>query len=71
MITALSELSSDGFLELGDGFYRYAPRADYRATIDALAAAYARQLIPITNLIHDKRRNIQAFLDAFKLRKDR
>lgn len=71
MITALAELCHDGFLRAENGFYRYAPPAGYTARIDAMADAYAHQLIAVTNLIHDKRRNIQAFSDAFKLRKER
>jgi len=71
MLIALTELSNDGFLRPDNGFYRYAPHKDHRPTVDSLADAYTHQLIAITNLIHDKRRNIQAFSDAFKLRKDR
>jgi hypothetical protein len=71
MMTALAELTSDGFLRVENGLYRYAPPADYQARIDAVADAYAHQLIAITNLIHERRRNIQAFSDAFKLRKER
>ena len=71
MVAALTELSNDGFLSLEGGLYRYAPREDHKARIDAVADAYAHQLIAITNLIHDRRRNIEAFSDAFKLRKDR
>lgn len=71
MIAALAQLSNDGFLELKDGHYRYAPPTEDCAKINALAEAYAHQLIAITNLIHDRRRNMQAFSDAFKLRKER
>jgi hypothetical protein len=39
--------------------------------IDRLAESYAKQLIPITNLIHGKPRRIRQFADAFKFRKDR
>ena len=71
MVVALNELTADGFLSLENGLYGYSPPQEYEARIDAVAEAYAHQLIAITNLIHDKRRNIQAFSDAFKLRKDR
>jgi hypothetical protein len=71
MIAALAELGNDGFLAMENGLYCYAPRPEDRRRIDALADAYAHQLIAITNLIHDRRRNIQAFSDAFKLRKER
>ena len=39
--------------------------------IDRLADSYAKQLIPITNMIHSKPRRIRQFADAFKFRKDR
>lgn len=71
MVAALAELNNDGFLEAKGGSYRYAPRPEDRAKVDALAEAYAHQLIAITNLIHGRRRNIEAFSDAFKLRKER
>ena len=71
MVAALSELSRDGFLALKDGLYRYAPLQEHQPKIDALTKAYTRQLITITNTIHNRRRNIEAFSDAFKLRKDR
>ena len=71
MVIALNELAADGFLSLQSGLYRYAPLGEYQPSIDAVADAYAHQLIAITNLIHDKRRNIQAFSDALRLRKDR
>ena len=70
MAAALAELCKDGFLAREGEVYRYAPTSDYEARVDALAKAYARQLIPITNLIHSKPRNIRAFSDAFKFRKD-
>lgn len=71
MIAALAELGRDGFLVLNDNLYRYAPIQEHQPKIDALAKAYMRQLITITNTIHNRRRNIDAFSDAFKFRKDR
>jgi len=71
MVTALAELNNDGFLAAKGGLYHYDPRAKDRPRIDALADAYTHQLIAITNLIHDRRRNIQAFSDAFKFRRER
>lgn len=53
------------------GFYRYDTRGRQTAIIDQLAEAYARQLIPITNLIHTKPRGIRAFADAFKIKRDK
>ncbi|MGE5159724.1 MAG: hypothetical protein ACM3OF_16430 [Gemmatimonas sp.] len=70
MTAALAGLCNDGFLVREGELYRYAPSADRPGKVDALAKAYARQLIPITNLIHSKPRNIRAFSDAFKFRKD-
>ena len=70
MAAALAGLCSDGFLVREGELYRYAPAPPYHARVDALAKAYARQLIPITHLIHSKPRNIRAFSDAFKFRKD-
>jgi hypothetical protein len=54
-----------------DRSYRYNPAGDQASIIDQLAEAYARQLIPITNLIHAKTRGIRAFADAFKIKRDK
>jgi hypothetical protein len=70
MVVALASLCKDGFLVRKGELYHYAPRPDDQAKVDALAKAYAHHLIPITNLIHAKPRNIRAFSDAFKFRKD-
>ena len=70
MAAALAGLCEEGFLVRQGELYQYAPRSEYHAQIDSLAEAYARQLIPITNLIHTKPRNIRAFSNAFKFRKD-
>jgi hypothetical protein len=70
MTAALAGLCKHGFLVRQGELYHYAPRSDYHAQIDSLAEAYARHLIPITNLIHAKPRNIRAFSNAFKFRKD-
>jgi hypothetical protein len=70
MATALARLADDGFLARDDERYRYARRSDQDAAVEALAEAYAHYLIPITHLIHSKPRNIRAFSDAFKFRKD-
>jgi hypothetical protein len=68
----LVQLCNDGLLVCGNGLYRYANQsAENVAMIDDLATAYAKQLIPITNLIHGKPRRIRQFADAFKFRKDR
>jgi hypothetical protein len=68
----LAQLCNDGLLVCENGLYRYANQsAENVAMIDGLATAYAKQLIPITNLIHGKPRRIRQFADAFKFRKDR
>jgi hypothetical protein len=49
----------------------YAPRDDLPGLIDRLAAAYAADLVAVTDLIHsriDKR--AQQFADAFRFRKE-
>lgn len=62
-----AEIASVG----GPPSYRYEPGENLRATIDALADLYARQLVEITHLIHSKLdRKAQQFADAFKWRKD-
>jgi hypothetical protein len=68
--TALGDLCSAGFLRRDDAGFRYDGSPGQQATVERLAAAYARHLIPITHLIHGKPRNITAFSDAFKFRRD-
>ena len=70
MAQALELLKRDGFLEGGPALYEYGPRPELRAVVEALRAAYSRYLIPITSIIHDKPRRIQAFSDAFRIRED-
>lgn len=70
MAVALASLADDGFLIRDGEHYRYARPSHREAAVRALADAYARHLIPITNLIHSKPRHIRAFSDAFKFRKD-
>lgn len=51
--------------------FRYAPSAQLAAMIDALAQAYAADLMTVTDLIHsrlDKR--AQQFAEAFRFRKE-
>lgn len=38
--------------------------------VDRLAETYARSLVPVTRLIHERDIAIRKFADAFKLRKD-
>ena len=68
---ALASLCAHGLLSREDGVYRYDPRLPRsRRLVDQLAAVYARHLIPVTNLIHAKERNIRDFANAFRFRKD-
>ena len=69
---ALARLCADGFLCCNASNYRYAPQSgEQQAMVERLAAAYARHLIPVTNMIHAKPRRIREFADAFRFRKDR
>lgn len=68
----LAQLCDEHLLICENGLYRYGGQPpEHIAMIDRLAASYAKQLIPITNLIHSKPRRIRQFADAFKFRKDR
>jgi len=70
-----AHLCADGFLAALDCEplqyqYRCASRAQ-ADMVDRVADLYAHYLIPITHLIHAKpRTRVQAFADAFKLRRD-
>jgi hypothetical protein len=66
-----AHLIEQGFVVAQHESYRYDRQGKQAETIDRLADAYARQLIAITNLIHTKPRRIQAFADAFKIKKDK
>lgn len=54
------------------GPFRFAPEADRRAGVEALAEAYRTRLIPLTRFIHESaaRRSIRDFADAFRFRKE-
>lgn len=68
----LARLSEHGLLRADEGQYRYeCATAELGNVVDRLAVAYSRHLIPVTNMIHGKRRRIRQFADAFKFRKDR
>jgi hypothetical protein len=68
---ALARLCADGLVACADGIFRYECDPDTREKVDRLADTYARQLIPVTNMIHTKPRRIREFADAFRFRKDR
>lgn len=67
----LANLERDGYLVRAETGYRFQCSAERQANVDKLADTYARQLIPVTNLVHSKPRNLKAFSDAFKFRRDR
>jgi hypothetical protein len=69
----LQALHRRGLLAREARAYRYCPLPDtLRADVDALAAAYPRFLIPISNLVHNKpAASLREFADAFKLREDK
>ena len=71
----LARLCAAGILQCTPdepALYRYEPGDPTLArALDQLAAAYADDLVGVTNLIHDAtRKNATRFADAFKLRKD-
>jgi hypothetical protein len=66
----LAALCREGFIVEAEHGYRFQCSGELRTGVDRLAEAYARQLIPITNLIHAKPRNIRLFSEAFRFRKD-
>lgn len=66
----LSRLADVGFAVSDAGTYRYARDTPGDDMVRRLAEIYARNLIPVTNLIHSRSRHIRAFASAFKLRKD-
>jgi hypothetical protein len=69
---ALAQMNADGLLVADEGRYRFNPRCSDREKemVARLAQVYAKQLIPVTNIIHTKPGRIREFADAFRLRKD-
>ncbi len=71
-VEVLTQLCADGLLTCENERYRYGSQSSENlALIERLAESYAKQLIPITNMIHGKPRRIRQFADAFKFRKGR
>jgi len=66
----LSALKERHLVAVSEGLYRYECSVGVREIVDNLALLYSRQLVQVTNLVHSKPSAIQAFADAFKLRKD-
>jgi hypothetical protein len=54
-----------------EGTVSYAPSPELGALLDRVAAAYARDLVTVTRLIHSRiDRRAQQFADAFRFRKE-
>ena len=67
----LEQLTAALVAQRGEAGVLYAPPDELRALLDRLAAAYAADLVTVTDLIHsriDKR--AQQFADAFRFRKE-
>jgi hypothetical protein len=68
----VSDLVTAGLAGASGDIYRYAPADEsVAATVDALAALYARYMVAVAELIHSSSdRKAQRFADAFRLRKE-
>lgn len=68
----LSVLADRHILAVEDGgLYRYKPETpETDALIAQCAELYRQYLIPVTKIIHSKPKRVQAFADAFRIRKD-
>lgn len=68
----VADLAQAGLVTVDDGGAHYAPsRPDVRATVDALATTYARNVVAVSRLIHSTTdRKAFQFADAFRLRKE-
>ncbi|HKQ44214.1 MAG TPA: hypothetical protein VJS47_02365 [Rhizomicrobium sp.] len=70
-VQILARLTACGLCVASEGVYRYGSASHQAEIVDRLAELYARFLIPVTNLIHNKPARIQQFADAFRFRKDK
>jgi len=68
----LGSLHRKDFLSRDGELFRYAPASDgLAAAVAALASAYPRFLIPITQMIHAKpHAALRTFADAFRLKEE-
>lgn len=66
----LRDLLARGFLTSDGKTYQYLCPPALDTLVGKVADVYARQLIPVTHLIHNKSNRIREFADAFKLRKE-
>lgn len=71
VVRILARLAACGLCVASDNVYRYGAAAHQAEMVDRLAALYARFLIPVTNLIHNRPARIQQFADAFLFRKEK
>jgi hypothetical protein len=72
-VELLELLRGSGIAEPADrpDAVRYAPTAELSELLDRVAAAYAADLVAITDLIHSRiDRRAQQFADAFRFRKE-
>ncbi len=70
----LGKLTNRGFIiadRISPATFRYRPRTQEIARkVDQLAEVYAKYLVPVTNLVHQKsRRNIEGIADAFNFKR--
>lgn len=67
----LADLTRRGLLSERDGAYRYAPRGDLAARVEAVATTYAQRRIRVIRRIFATPKDVaSAFSEAFRLRKD-
>lgn len=67
----LNGLVERHILALEGSQYGYAPETpEIDAVIGLCAELYRQYLIPVTKIIHSKPKRVQAFADAFRIRKD-
>ncbi len=68
----LNGLVERGIVAAEDGgLYRYKPaRPETDVLVGSCADLYRQYLIPVTKIIHSKPSRVQAFADAFRIRKD-
>ncbi|MEO8301629.1 MAG: hypothetical protein ABI608_07540 [Rhizomicrobium sp.] len=68
----LSSLVSCELAVTNGSDFHYDPRdSDLVNLVNQLAETYARSLVPVTQLIHERDIAIRNFADAFKIRKDK
>lgn len=65
----LNRLCADGLLSANASFRFEGISPNIVALVSEVQIVYARQLIPVTNIIHAKPRRIRSFADAFRFRK--